>query len=236
MRTVKMSYLVLLLASACMVDSQVLIEPTERAVNDVNRALNGEAGQPKEGNGSRGQSTDQVDSVEVKTADKLVLEAEDAAECQVLGVIAGLWSQDEDPSIIDGRYYPINSQDAGGTLSGEASEGEFELVIKPEIRDSGASDEYEPTAIYYGSASGEYEPVGSKGGRGFFEGAWENAENYGELIGRYTKEGYFFGVWSLCEDDCPKTGGGYNPDEPTVGGSGVTNDCGGDGSGDPDGP
>ena len=115
-----------------------------------------------------------------------VVEARDYSNCEVMGVLSGVWYDESLAQAFEGSWFELGTGELGGTLSGEYGEGAF-------------SGSFDGTNI--GDIAGEYDD-------GLFLGDWSEADpdgaaqSAGELIGRYERRndygGYFFGLWGQC--------------------------------------
>ncbi len=116
-----------------------------------------------------------------------VEEARAYANCEIMGVLSGVWYDQDYAPVLEGSWFELGTGDLGGTLDGEYAEGAFE----------GGFD-----GSNLGSISGEYSD-------GLFLGDWAEVSEdgslgaEGEMIGRYERRndlgGYFFGVWGQCD-------------------------------------
>ena len=113
-------------------------------------------------------------------------EARDYSNCEVQGVLSGVWYDEELAQVFEGSWFELGTGDLGGTLEGSYAEGAFSGTF-----DGGAT----------GGIEGEYAD-------GLFLGDWAEVDPdatvgaTGELIGRYERRndygGYFFGQWGQC--------------------------------------
>lgn len=116
-----------------------------------------------------------------------VVEARSYANCEVMGVLAGVWYDESLTPAFEGSWFELGSGELGGTLEGVYGEGAFE----------GSFD-----GTNLGGIQGEYDD-------GLFLGDWAELSEDGtsgadgELIGRYERRndygGYFFGLWGRCD-------------------------------------
>lgn len=115
-----------------------------------------------------------------------VVEARDYANCEVMGVLSGVWYDESLAQAFEGSWFELGTGELGGTLSGDYGEGAF-------------GGDFEGSN--QGQITGEYDD-------GLFLGDWAElgedggALATGELIGRYERRndygGYFFGLWGTC--------------------------------------
>ncbi len=120
-----------------------------------------------------------------------VQEARDYSNCEVKGVLSGVWYDEDYVRAIEGSWFELGTGELGGTLVGEYAEGAF-------------SGSFGGTNT--GNISGEYAD-------GLFLGDWVELDgtdatgavplSEGEMIGRYERRnemgGYFFGLWGQCD-------------------------------------
>ncbi len=116
-----------------------------------------------------------------------VIEARDYANCEIMGVLSGVWYDESVASAFEGSWFELGTGELGGTINGEYADGAF----------SGSFD-----GTNLGDISGEYDA-------GLFLGDWaevegdDSAPTTGELIGRYERRndygGYLFGLWGQCD-------------------------------------
>lgn len=116
-----------------------------------------------------------------------VNEAGDYANCEVMGVLSGVWYDQSLAQAFEGSWFQLGTGELGGTLEGEYGDGVF----------SGSFD-----GTNLGAIQGEYDD-------GLFLGDWAEQDpdastlSTGELIGRYERRndygGYFFGLWGSCD-------------------------------------
>ena len=115
-----------------------------------------------------------------------VLEARDYANCEIMGVLSGVWYDESLAQAFEGSWFELGTGELGGTLAGDYGDGAF-------------SGSFDGTNI--GEFSGAYDD-------GLVLGDWTETDpdasitNTGELIGRYERRndygGYFFGLWGQC--------------------------------------
>ena len=115
-----------------------------------------------------------------------VVEARDYADCEVLGVLSGVWYDEALAAEFEGAWFRLGSGEQGGTLGGSYGDGLF----------TGSFD-----GSNAGTLEGSYDD-------GLVLGAWAETDgdgavlSTGELIGRYERRnevgGYFFGLWGRC--------------------------------------
>ncbi len=125
------------------------------------------------------------DELELMAIDNVV-EARDYANCEVMGVLSGVWYDEALETAFEGSWFELGTGELGGTIVGTYGDGAFD-------------GSFDGTNI--GDISGEYDA-------GLFLGDWVEtdpdggAASTGELIGRYERRndygGYFFGLWGQC--------------------------------------
>jgi hypothetical protein len=129
-----------------------------------------------------------VEDVELEAmALDYVVEARDYANCELMGVMSGVWYDESLTPAFEGSWFQLGTGELGGTLTGAYGEGAFD----------GSFD-----GTNLGDIAGEYDD-------GLFLGDWAETDpdgsalSTGELIGRYERRndygGYFFGLWGRCD-------------------------------------
>ena len=135
-------------------------------------------------------STDELERQAISNIE----EARAYGNCEVQGVLSGVWYDEDLRPAFEGSWFRLGSGELGGSIQGLYGEGSFDgEVFGPDIS---------------GTVGGAYDD-------GLLLGDWEvevlqedgaaSTWRQGEMVGRYERRndygGFFFGLWGQCEEE-----------------------------------